>query len=53
MVPWDDITRHLVTSGFDGLLTFHSHYEVPFAQVKEQTRNDLAFIRRQIAAASN
>lgn len=53
MVPWDDIARHLVTSGFDGLLTFHSHYEVPFAQVKEQTRNDLAFIRRQIAAASN
>lgn len=51
MVPWDDIMTYLVATGFDGLLTFHSHYEVPFAQVIDQTRSDLAFIQRQIERA--
>ena len=50
MVPWDDIIDHLITSGYDGPLSFHSHYEVPFAQVLEQTGLDLKFIRRQLAA---
>lgn len=52
MVPWDEIVVHLVETGFDGLLTFHSHYEVPFAQVKDQTGADLNYIKRQIEAAS-
>jgi sugar phosphate isomerase/epimerase len=45
MVPWDDIVAHLVESGYAGLLSFHSHYEVPLPQAIEQTRLDLRFIR--------
>lgn len=51
MVPWDDIVAHLVATGFDGPLTFHSHYEVPLPQVLDQTGVDLRYVRRQIAAA--
>lgn len=51
MVPWDDIIAHLKQSGYDGLLSFHSHYEVPLPQVIDQTRADLRFIRRQLAGA--
>lgn len=50
MVPWDDILAHLVGSGYDGPLSFHSHYEVPLPQALEQTRLDLGFVRRRIAA---
>ncbi len=50
MVPWDDIVAYLVSTGYAGPLTFHSHYEVPLPQVLEQTGLDLNFIRRQIAA---
>jgi sugar phosphate isomerase/epimerase len=46
MVPWDDIIRHLAATGFDGLLTLHSHYEVPLPQVIDQTRSDLNYIHR-------
>jgi sugar phosphate isomerase/epimerase len=49
MVPWDDILAYLSESGFDGLLSFHSHYEVPLSQVLTQTRVDLEFVRRQLA----
>jgi sugar phosphate isomerase/epimerase len=49
MVPWDDILAYLSESGFDGLLSFHSHYEVPLPQVLAQTRVDLEFVRRQLA----
>lgn len=52
MVPWDDILTHLAATGYDGLLSFHSHYETPFEQVMNQTRLDLAFARQQIRAAS-
>lgn len=51
MVPWDDIIAHLKQSGYDDLLSFHSHYEVPLPQVIDQTRADLRFIRRQLAGA--
>jgi sugar phosphate isomerase/epimerase len=46
MVPWRDIISHLVRSGFDGLCSFHSHYEVPLPQALDQTRSDLGFFRR-------
>jgi sugar phosphate isomerase/epimerase len=49
MVPWDDILAYLSESDFDGLLSFHSHYEVPLAQVLAQTGVDLEFVRRQLA----
>jgi hypothetical protein len=52
MAPWDDIFAYLSSTGYDGLLTFHSHYEAPFTQVMNQTRLDLAFARRQLRAAS-
>jgi sugar phosphate isomerase/epimerase len=48
MVPWDDIVSSLLASGYDGLLSFHSHYEVPFAHAVDQTRTDLNYIRRLI-----
>jgi sugar phosphate isomerase/epimerase len=50
MVPWDDILDFLTESGYDGLLSFHSHYEVPLTQALEQTRIDLEFVRRQLTA---
>lgn len=49
MVPWDEIIGYLRTSGYDGFLSFHSHYEVPLEQSLDQTRTDLRFIRRQLA----
>ena len=45
MVPWDDILTHLRDTGYDGLLSFHSHYEVPLAQALDQTRTDLGYVR--------
>jgi sugar phosphate isomerase/epimerase len=49
MVPWDEILTYLTESGYEGLLSFHSHYEVPLSQVLAQTRVDLEFVRRQLA----
>lgn len=49
MVPWDEILAHLAETGYDGLLSFHSHYEVPLTQAMAQTRVDLEFVRRQLA----
>jgi sugar phosphate isomerase/epimerase len=47
MVPWDDILPHLRQQGFAGVLSLHSHYEgMPLAQALDQTRADLAFVRR-------
>lgn len=50
MVPWDDIIGHLSDTGYEGFLSFHSHYEVPLPQVLDQTRTDLNFIRRLVNA---
>lgn len=49
MVPWDDILSHLATTGFDGIYTVHSHYEVPYPQVIDQTRLDLNYVKRLLA----
>jgi sugar phosphate isomerase/epimerase len=49
MVPWDEILASLTESGYDGFLSFHSHYEVPLTQALAQTRLDLEFVRRQLA----
>lgn len=49
MVPWDDILSHLAATGFDGLYTLHSHYEVPYPQVIDQTGLDLKYVRRLLA----
>lgn len=49
MVPWDDILSHLATTGFDGIYTVHSHYEVPYSQVIDQTRLDLNYVKRLLA----
>ena len=38
--------------GFDGQLTFHSHYEVPYQQVLDRTRLDLNFAKAAFAAGS-
>jgi len=46
MVPWDAILTHLKTTGFDGLYTLHSHYEVPYPQVLDQTALDLNYVKR-------
>jgi sugar phosphate isomerase/epimerase len=51
MVPWADILAHLAATEFDGLLTFHSHYELPYGQVLDQTRTDLRFVQRVLEAA--
>jgi sugar phosphate isomerase/epimerase len=48
MVPWDEIIAHLVRSRYEGLLSFHSHYEVPLPQALDQTWVDLQFIRRHL-----
>jgi len=50
MVPWDDIMGFLVHSNYEGLLSFHSHYEVPLDQVIDQTRTDLNYVRRMLEA---
>jgi sugar phosphate isomerase/epimerase len=49
MVPWDDILTYLRETGYDGLLSFHSHYEVPLAQAIDQTRTDLGYVRRVLS----
>ena len=50
MVPWDEIVSYLAQSGYGGLLSFHSHYEVPLPQALDQTRADLGYVRRLLAA---
>jgi sugar phosphate isomerase/epimerase len=50
MVPWDEILAHLSATGYDGLLSFHSHYEVPLGQALAQTRTDLGYVRSLIGA---
>lgn len=49
MVPWDDILAHLVLTGYDGLLSFHSHYTLPYEQALDQTRTDVRHVRRLLA----
>jgi len=49
MVPWDDIVAHLKSTGFDGIYTLHSHYEVPYEQVIDKTRLDVNYVRRLLA----
>jgi sugar phosphate isomerase/epimerase len=51
MVPWADILGHLRESRFDGVLSFHSHYEYTFDRVIEQTRDDLRFVQGRLGAA--
>jgi sugar phosphate isomerase/epimerase len=50
MVPWDEILPYLQESGYNGLLSLHSHYDVPLEQVLDQTRMDLQFVRRLLNA---
>jgi sugar phosphate isomerase/epimerase len=45
MVPWHEIIAHLQKTQFDGYLSFHSHYNLPYRQVLDQTRSDLHFVR--------
>jgi sugar phosphate isomerase/epimerase len=49
MVPWSDILAYLAKHRFAGLLTFHSHYEVPYEQVLDRTRLDLNFAKAALA----
>lgn len=51
MVPWSDILGYLREQSFDGVLSFHSHYETPLPQVLDQTRADLRFVRRALEDA--
>jgi len=46
MVPWDEIVPYLAETGYGGLLSFQSHYEVPLPQALDQTRSDLGYVRR-------
>jgi hypothetical protein len=41
----------LCARGYDRFLSLHSFYAAPLAQVLDQARSDLAYVRRQIAAA--
>ncbi len=50
MVPWDEIVAHLKATGFDGLLTLHSHYEVPFDSAIAQTHADMVYLKRLLGA---
>ncbi len=52
MVPWDDIIGHLAATGFDGVLSFHGHYELPLGQVIDQTRTDHGYIQRLLGGAA-
>lgn len=47
-VPWDEILAELLTRSYDGVLSFHGHYDLPFEQVVDQTRTDVGFVRRLI-----
>lgn len=47
-VPWDEILASLTERSYEGLLSFHGHYDLPFGQVLDQTRTDLGFVRRLI-----
>jgi sugar phosphate isomerase/epimerase len=49
MVPWDDVLAWLVGRCIDVPLSFHSHYEMPLEPALEQTRHDLAYVRRLLA----
>ncbi|MEQ7004564.1 TIM barrel protein [Actinopolymorpha sp. B17G11] len=53
MVPWAEILPHLQAIGFDGPLTLHSHYELPYDQVLDQTRTDLRYVKRLLTAGSD
>lgn len=46
MVPWADILSHLADTDFSGILSFHSHYEMPLPQVFDQTKADLHYVQR-------
>jgi sugar phosphate isomerase/epimerase len=50
MVPWAQILPYLQAIGFDGELSLHSHYEVPYDQVIDQTRTDLRYVKRLLTA---
>ncbi len=49
MVPWDEILVFLTDFGYDGVLPFHSHHEVPLVEALAQTRVTSSFVRRQLA----
>lgn len=49
VVPWADVLAHLVRVDFAGVLTLHSHYELPFEHVVDQTRTDVRFVNRLLA----
>lgn len=49
MVPWPAIIAHLRAADFGGVLTLHSPYALPYAQVLDRTRTDAAYIRRLMA----
>ena len=49
MVPWDLVIAGLRASDFDGELSFHSHYEVPYEQALDVTRSDLRYVRRLLS----
>jgi sugar phosphate isomerase/epimerase len=51
MVPWDEIVGHLVTTGYSGPCSMHSHYRIPREQALDKVRADLAYFRRLVAAA--
>jgi sugar phosphate isomerase/epimerase len=50
MVPWKDILAYLSANKYEGLLSFHSHYQLPLQQALDQTRVDLQFVLRQLQA---
>lgn len=49
MVPWDEILAHLAATGWEGVLSLHSHYELPYEQVLDQTRADIRYVHRLLA----
>lgn len=53
MVPWDEIVPALAARGYDGLLSLHSHYELPYEQVLDVTGNDRRYIAGLLRAAAS
>jgi sugar phosphate isomerase/epimerase len=52
MVPWNSILAYLAETHYHGLLSFHSHYQMPLEQALAQTEVDLRFVQRQLATQS-
>lgn len=52
MVPWDEIIPALTAMGYDGILSLHSHYELPYQQVLDVTGTDRRYVAGLLRSAA-